>query len=137
MELGHWKLIDGANLKEDSFGFIYNIINTVNNKTYIGKKQIKFKIRRRPLKNKKRVRINYVDSDWKEYMGSSKELLSDIEKFGKENFDFLIIKVCNSKWELGYEEIKEQITKDVLLKENYYNGIINVRIGRPPKSLNS
>jgi hypothetical protein len=28
-----------------------------------------------------------------------------------------------------------QFEKDVLLDENYYNGIINCRIGRPPKEL--
>jgi len=37
------------------------------------------------------------------------------------------------KWELAYFEIKEQIDKNVLMREDYYNGIINVRIGRPPK----
>jgi hypothetical protein len=34
---------------------------------------------------------------------------------------------------LAYFEIKEQIERDVLLKDDYYNGIINVRIGTAPK----
>jgi hypothetical protein len=33
------------------------------------------------------------------------------------------------------DSIKEQIAKDVLRRDDYYNGIINVRIGTPPKSL--
>jgi len=39
-----------------------------------------------------------------------------------------------SKWELAYFEISLQIENRVLLREDYYNGIINVRIGKPPKN---
>ena len=53
-------------------------------------------------------------------------------KLGKEQFEFKILRTCGSKWELAYFEIKEQIARDVLLNDNYYNGIINVRIGTPP-----
>jgi hypothetical protein len=56
-------------------------------------------------------------------------------KHGKDNFTFTILKICGSKWELAYEEIKEQLRLDVLMDANSYNGIMNVRIGRPPKSL--
>ncbi len=31
------------------------------------------------------------------------------------------------------EEIKKQLEYDVLLNEQFYNGILNVRIGKPPK----
>ena len=62
-------------------------------------------------------------------------VLDDENVYGKENFEFRILRVCGSKWELGYEEIKEQISRDVLRRDDYYNGIINVRIGTPPKSL--
>jgi hypothetical protein len=62
-------------------------------------------------------------------------LNEDIKKYGKEKFTFKILKTCNSKWELAYEEIKEQINNNVLLRDDYYNGIINVRIGTPPKEI--
>jgi hypothetical protein len=135
MNLGHWVLKEGINIAEDVFGFIYEIKNNVNNKTYIGKKQCCRKVKKKPLKGKKRNRIEIKESDWKTYTGSSTDLNEDIVKYGKENFTFTILKICNSKWELGYEEIKEQISKDVIMREDYYNGILNVRIGRPPKSL--
>ena len=122
-------------MHENMFGFIYEITNKVNGKKYIGKKQCVRKIKRKPLKGKTRNRIDQKESDWKTYTSSSKELNEDIQKYGKENFEFRILKVCGSKWELGYEEIKEQIARDVLRREDYYNGIINVRIGTPPKSL--
>jgi hypothetical protein len=135
MDTGHWLINEDVYIFENMFGFIYEITNKVNGKKYIGKKQCVRKIRRKPLKGKTRNRIDQKESDWKTYTSSSKELNEDIQKYGKENFEFRILKVCGSKWELGYEEIKEQISRDVLRKDDYYNGIINVRIGTPPKSL--
>jgi hypothetical protein len=134
MDLGHWLLTEGVIINEDTFGFIYEITNLKNNKKYIGKKQCVSRLKRKPLKGKKRNRIDYKESDWKEYTSSSTELNEDIIKFGKENFKFVILKTCNNKWELAYFEIVEQIKREVLLRNDYYNGIINVRIGRPPKS---
>jgi hypothetical protein len=133
MDLGHWILKEGIELKETTFGFIYEIKNTVTNKKYIGKKQCFMRIKRKPLKGYKRNRISKSESDWKSYTSSSKELNEDIEKYGKDKFIFTIIKTCDSKWSLAYFEIKEQIEKNVLLRDDYYNGIINVRIGTPPK----
>lgn len=135
MDTGHWLIEEGVYLHENMFGFIYEITNKINGKKYIGKKQCVRKIKRKPLKGKTRNRIDHKESDWKTYTSSSNELNEDIKKYGKENFEFRILKICGSKWELGYEEIKEQIARDVLRRDDYYNGIINVRIGTPPKSL--
>ena len=134
MDTGHWKLANGLNFVPDAFGFIYEIHCVPLNKKYIGKKQKISKVRRKPLKGKTRNRIEYKESDWKTYTGSSKELNEDIVKFGKENFNFTILEWCGSKWELGYKEIKHQLLRDVILSEMYYNGILNVRIGKPPKT---
>jgi hypothetical protein len=135
MELGHWVLAEGVILAEDTFGFIYEITNTINQKKYIGKKQCKSKLKRKPLKGKKNKRIEIKESDWREYTSSSDNLNGDIEMYGKDKFLFKILKTCGSKWELAYFEIKEQLKREVLLRDDYYNGIINVRIGRPPKKL--
>ena len=135
MDTGHWLINEDVYIHENMFGFIYEITNKANGKKYIGKKQCLRKVKRKPLKGKTRNRIDHKESDWKTYTSSSKELNEDIQKYGIENFEFRIIKVCGSKWELGYEEIKEQIARDVLRRDDYYNGIINVRIGTPPKSL--
>ena len=91
-------------------------------------------VRRPPLKGKKRKRLIKNQTDWKKYTGSSNYLNDDIEKHGIENFSFLILKWCNSKWMLGYEEAKLQFEEEVLLTDKYYNGIINLRIGKRPKS---
>lgn len=133
IDFGHWILKEGVEIKKDTFGFLYLITNQITNKKYIGKKQCISKFRRKPLKGKKRSRIDFKESDWKSYTSSSKELNEDIQKHGKENFTFEIIRTCDSKWSLAYFEIKEQIEQNVLLRDDYYNGIINVRIGTPPK----
>ena len=135
MEIGHWILSEGLEYNPNAFGFIYEICNNSLNppRKYIGKKQCTSKIRRKPLKGKTRNRISSKESDWKSYSGSSNELNSDIIKYGKENFTFTILEWCGSKWELGYKEIKRQIELDVILSDRFYNGILNVRIGKPPK----
>lgn len=134
MELGHWITSEGVEMVENCFGFIYEITNIKENKFYIGKKQCLSKVKRKPLKGKTRCRRSTKESDWKIYTSSSEKLNEDINRLGKENFIFKILRFCQSKWEMAYFEIKEQINRDVLFKEEYYNGIINVRIGRPPKN---
>ena len=133
MDLGHWILNENVIIDENTFGFIYEITNTITGKKYIGKKQCKSKLKRKPLKGKKNKRIEIKESDWKVYTSSSTDLNEDIKKYGKDKFIFKILRACGSKWELAYFEISEQIDKNVLMREDYYNGIINVRIGRPPK----
>ncbi len=133
MDTGHWKVYQAV--PENAFGFIYEIVNTTNGKKYLGKKQMVKRIKRSPLKGKKRKRIDYVESDWKSYTGSSDKLNIDIASLGKDKFIFKIIKFCENKFELSYFEAKYQFENDVLLKEDYYNGIINCRIGKPPRKL--
>lgn len=135
MDLGHWTTqlqIDENNLP---YGFIYIITNTINNRRYIGKKQMKTVKKLKPLKGKKNKRHFNVETDWREYTSSSNELNADIVKYGKEKFLFEIIRLCDSKFELAYYEAKTQFDNDVLLKEGFYNGIINCRIGRAPDAL--
>lgn len=133
-DLGHW--VSKNPVPEEAYGFIYEIINLVNNKKYIGKKQMISIKKLAPLKGKKNKRHRTVETDWREYCSSSNELLEDIKQLGKENFIFNILQYCNSKWELSYVEAKLQFENNVLLSENYYNGIINCRIGKQPKSSN-
>lgn len=130
-DFGHWNITE---IPDSAYGFIYKITNLVNNKSYIGKKQMKSVKKMPPLKGRKNKRHKEVETDWRTYTGSSNELNADIEKYGKENFKFDILLFCNSKWELAYYESKIQFQLDVLVSENYYNGIINCRIGKAPKS---
>ena len=134
-DLGHWTTNETFDSNILPYGFIYIITNKLNSKKYIGKKQIKSVKKLKPLKGKKNKRHFDVETDWKTYMSSSNELNEDIVKLGKDNFKFEIIRFCQSKFELAYFEAKLQFDHDVLLKPGFYNGIINCRIGRAPRSL--
>jgi len=133
MDLGHWKTELLHECTSIPFGFIYEITCTVNSKKYIGKKQCVTLLKRRPLKGKKNKRIEERETDWRIYTSSSRELNEDIIKYGKDKFTFQIIKWCYSKFDLAYSEAKIQFEKEVLLRDEYYNGIINLRVGRPKK----
>ena len=135
MDLGHWQtqlLLEDGKLP---YGFIYIITNLVNGKKYIGKKQMKSVKKMAPLKGKKNKRHKEIETDWKEYTSSSNDVNIDIQQLGKDKFKFEIIRLCDSKFELAYYEAKLQFDNDVLLKDGFYNGIINCRIGRAPRSL--
>lgn len=129
-DFGHWINATNKDIDELPYGFVYFIENTVNGKKYIGKKQIKSVKKLKPLKGKKNKRHFDVETDWKTYTSSSNEVNDDIIKYGKDKFIFSIIKFCDSKSEMAYEEAKLQFSENVLLREDYYNGIINLRIGR-------
>ena len=110
-------------------GFVYLITNLTNNKKYVGKKLAKFKTTKPPLKGKKNKRRGYKESDWKDYWGSSDHLLEDVQKLGEDKFTREILYMCPSRGVMSYLEAKEQFDRKVLETDEYYNGIINVRVG--------
>ena len=113
----------------DCEGFVYLITNLANNKKYIGKKLARFKVTKPPLKGRKNKRRSTKESDWKTYWGSSDHLNADVASLGEENFTREILHYCQSRGMLSYLEAKEQFDREVLLSDEYYNGIINVRVG--------
>ena len=133
--LGHWCTACSIDLNDLPYGFIYVITNLTNNKKYIGKKQMKSVKKLKPLKGKKNKRHFDIETDWKTYTSSSNDLNIDIQALGMDKFKFEIIKLCDSKFELSYYEAKLQFDNDVLIKDGFYNGIINCRIGTAPRSL--
>ena len=113
---------------EDYIGFLYVITDRSNDKKYVGKKLLKSTRRLPPLKGKTRKRKKVVESDWKKYYGSSDEVKTMVEEKGEDNFHREIITLCMTKGELGYLEAKYQFDHNVLLRDDYYNGIIQCRI---------
>ena len=116
-------------IPEDIIGFVYLITNLTTGRKYIGKKLAQFKRTKPPLKGKKRKRKTTVESDWRDYWGSSESLQADVAALGPEQFTREIIYYCKSRSELSYLEAKEQFDRCVLETDDYYNGIINVRVG--------
>ena len=121
-------------LPEDCVGFIYLITNTISGRKYIGKKLAKFSkttYKTVKLKNgtKKKKKIKgKIDSDWRDYWSSSNELKNDVALLGPENFTREILHYCKSKAECSYFEAREQFSRKVLERNDYYNGHIQVRV---------
>jgi hypothetical protein len=116
-------------IPEGILGFVYLITNLQTNQKYIGKKLAQFKKTRPPLKGKTRKRRTTVESDWRDYWGSSEHLQADVEQLGADQFTREILYFCETKGEMSYLEAKEQFDRRVLETDEYYNGIINVRVG--------
>lgn len=102
--------------KDDYYGFVYVITNLTNGRMYVGRKYF-FK------KRKKKI----TESNWKEYYGSSEELLADIERLGLHCFRREIISLHPTKGDVNYFETKELFSRNVLEEKNeqgerlYYN----------------
>jgi hypothetical protein len=103
----------------------------MDGRKYIGQKKFTRRLKRKPLKGKKRNRISYLDSDWQDYWGSNKKLLEDVEKLGKENFHREILYLAPSKAMLNYAELWHQVVSHSLLEpDRYYNEYVGGRISR-------
>lgn len=111
----------------ENYGFVYLIENLDTGKKYIGKKFFWITKYRQVKKKKKRYK---GESDWQNYYGSADNLLQDIEKEGKEHFKRTILYICKTKGWCTYYEAKEQLTRDVLLSDNYYNTWVSCRVRR-------
>jgi hypothetical protein len=116
-------------IPEGCIGFVYLITNLTDNRKYIGKKLAQFKKSKPPLKGKKNRRKYTVESDWRDYWSSSDNLKADVAALGEDKFTREVLYWCTSRSELSYLEAKEQFDRRVLETDEYYNGIINVRVG--------
>jgi hypothetical protein len=124
-------------IDEKYTGFVYLITNCVTGKKYIGKKLAKFSktnVRTIKLKNgtkkKKKIRSK-IESDWKTYWSSSKEVIDDVKALGEDKFKREILMFCLSKGTASYFEAKFQMQNEVLEHPDmWYNGIVNCRVHR-------
>jgi len=116
-------------LPEDCEAFVYLITNLTNDKKYVGKKLAKFKTTKPPLKGRKNKRRGHKESDWRTYWGSSDHLNADVLELGEDKFRREILYYCPSRGVASYIEAREQFERRVLETDDYYNGIINVRVG--------
>ena len=124
-------------IEEKYTGFVYIITNLVTGKAYIGKKLSKFSkttTKTVTLKNgnkkKKKIRSK-IESDWKTYWSSSKEVQDDVKALGEDKFTREILMFCLSKGTASYFEAKYQMQNEVLENpDKWYNGIVNCRVHR-------
>lgn len=113
---------------EEFQGFVYEITELDTGKKYIGKKFFwRPKILPKTKTRKRRVRTR-VESDWRNYYGSNKQVQQLVEEKGHGNYKRVILRLCKTKGECSYYEAKLQFENDVLLSDEYYNEFIGCKI---------
>lgn len=121
-------------IEPSSRGFIYLIVNTTNNKLYVGKKKLvtEKRVAVEGRVNRKKV---VTPSNWMNYYGSSKELLEDVAKLGKDKFRRIILGAYSELHTVNYGEAEIQFNMRVLDTMNnyqWYNKNITIKAMRPP-----
>lgn len=127
------EILSSEQLPEKCVGFVYMVTNTVNGKYYVGKKVLKNKLTKVLTKKEKlewnkpgripKKKKQLKESNWKEYYGSSKTLLEDLEAHGKQAFERRILRLCYSKKQLSYYEEYYQMSLEVLANDTYNESI--------------
>ena len=113
---------------EEYQGFVYCLTEVSTGKKYIGKKFF-WKPKTLPVTKKRKRRVKTrVESDWRKYYGSSKEVQQLLELKGSDNFKRVILRLCKTKGECSYFEAKYQFDNDVLLRDDFYNEFIGCKI---------
>lgn len=118
------KIVD-EDILTNYIGFVYCITNNLNKRKYIGKKLLKFK-RTKTIKGKKKSIL--IDSDWKTYYGSNKELIKDVLETNKKHFTRVILLLCKTKSICSYYEGKLQMYFDCILTDAYYNSWVQLKV---------
>jgi len=135
-DIGHWTYPNEFD-HDEWFGFIYRIKHIPTGKHYIGKKQF-HSYTRKKIKGRKNRKKIVKESNWKAYTGSSKQLNNDIEEFGKDQFEFTIESLHETRGSLFYAEVEKQVGENVLREtldngdRKYYNGHIGSTKFLPP-----
>ena len=100
---------------------------------YYGIKKFWKRLRRPPLKGKKRVRIDYVESDWRYYKTSNPFLMEDLVR-APGAYRCQIIQICHTVTQMKVAEAFYQLNAYMDGDwDNLYNEVIHLRL-RIPKS---
>jgi len=127
-------------IKLDSVGFVYKIIELDTGKYYVGIKKFYENRTLKPLKGRSKVekerraklkgnkRHKKVESDWKTYNSSNKELQEKI-KNNPDNYRKIILRLCDSVSSMKAYEAYYQLYEYLYGNwENLYNEMINLRL---------
>lgn len=110
---------------EGYYGFIYLITNKLDGRKYVGRKYLTRAATKQVNGKKKKIR---KESDWQNYWSSSDLLKEQVKTLGEENFTREILHLCKTRSECNYMETREIFIRDALLKEDYYNKWVSVRV---------
>jgi hypothetical protein len=116
---------DYNGITSDVVSFVYQITCLDTGKKYIGKKGF-YSTKTKVVKGKRKKTV--VESDWRNYYGSNDTLKKDIGNIGSLRFKREILRLCRTKGEASYYEAKYQFDSDALLRDDYYNEWLMLRV---------
>ena len=108
----------------DHFGFVYLITNTSTGKMYVGKK---FFWTNKPYQKNGKKKKRKVESDWKNYYGSNERLLAETAEDRSVCFREILY-LCKTRSQCAYYELREQVYRNVIFDDQYYNNYIGTRL---------
>jgi len=106
-------------LVEKYHGFVY-IVTCPNGKMYVGRKAFWFMRKLRGAKRRSKI-----ESDWRDYYGSSEIVKEMVKELGGDKFKREILSLHVTKGEMNYTEVKEQFQRNVLESDQYINDCIS------------
>jgi len=117
----------------DAHGMVYKITDHDNGKIYIGKKQLHKTV---PLGKKEMAKVEKIDkrkkygkrveTDWRKYSSSNKELSKKIN-IDTYEFTFQVIHECYDETSLKFKELEEIINQCSFSSSNGYNDNIQIK----------
>ena len=125
---------------DDWLGFVY-LVTAPSGKKYVGKKLFWSSTRKKPLKGKTRNRLGKKESDWRKYYGSSEELKKELaatQGVGWKREILHLVRKRESgagKCELALVELKVQMALNCFIREDFFNKMLNVRLGVFPSDI--
>lgn len=117
-------ILTDTTIPAKAYGFLYIITHTPTGKRYLGRKYIT-KAKTKTVKGKKIK--SRVESDWRDYWGSSPYLLDWIAVEGKENFTREIILWSEGRGEINWLEVEMQVKLNVLRDDSWMNSNISAK----------
>lgn len=110
----------------DYYGFVYLIEDLTTGKSYVGEKSFWSFVTVDGKVNKKKI-----ESNWREYTSSNKELSTRIKKTKdkrNDNFKFTILSLCTDQSIMKYEECKMMMILGAMTTDKFYNANIKINI---------
>lgn len=122
-------MYNGAEFTDSTgyYGMVYLITHIPTGKKYVGMKLFTKAATKQKNKKKKKVRVT---SDWETYYGSNAELLEDVKRLGEDQFKREVLRLCTARGETRYYEAHEIITRQALLRPDYYNRWMSLKLHR-------
>jgi hypothetical protein len=121
-----WIRVYGSDESTEAEGFVYLIVNLVNGEFYIGKKLF-WKSAKHCGKKAR------IESDWRTYWGSSKDVKAALKKYGHSNFCRYILQTEQMKCQLNLLELMYQL--HYFTRPRCMNKILNIRLYKFPQML--